>query len=170
MGGGTTAASLGLVGSGVTGNSSTIDGRDIYYLSSNLSLDALNNGSGVSTSTALPDISYTLANGDSGTIDLWSVPTGGTSGVAETTLGQVIAEINAAAPKELSASIDPATNQIVVTDKTSGGGTFSLTGAERLQRAVRPRLRHHGLRQHGHGLRRHDHRTATSSAACRACS
>jgi flagellar hook-associated protein 2 len=127
VGGGTTAASLGLIGSGVKSTATTIDGQDIYYLSGNLSLDALNNGSGVSTSTALPDIGYTLANGDSGTIDLWSVPTGSTTGVADTTLGQVVAQINAAAPKELTASIDPTTNQIVVTDSTSGGGTFSLT-------------------------------------------
>ena len=127
VGGGTTAASLGLIGPNVSSTASTIDGQDIYYLANNLSLDALNNGSGVSTSTALPDIQYTLANGDHGTIDLWSVPTGGTSGVADTTLGQVIAQINAVAPKELSASVDPTTNQIVVTDETSGGGTFSLT-------------------------------------------
>ncbi len=123
--GGTTAASLGLAGINVAASSA--QGNPILYLSSNLDLNALNDGAGVSTSNVLPDISYTLANGDSGTIELAPIAAGATTGTPPTTLGQIVAEINAAAPKELSASIDSTNNRLVITDETTGSDPFTLT-------------------------------------------
>jgi flagellar hook-associated protein 2 len=126
--GGSTAASLGLAGINVA--ASTADGNQILSLSSNLDLNVLNDGAGVSTSTVLPDIGYTLANGDHGTIELAPIASGSTTGTPPTTLGEIVDEINAAAPGELSASIDSTNNRLVITDKTTpapGGGTFTLT-------------------------------------------
>ncbi|HEV2971146.1 MAG TPA: flagellar filament capping protein FliD [Pirellulales bacterium] len=44
-----------------------------------------------------------------------------------TTLGDVLAALNAAAPGKLQASISPGGQGIKLTDLTSGGGTFSIT-------------------------------------------
>ncbi len=135
--GGSTAASLGLAGINVaatkaTGSNvytATADGSQILSLSSNLDLNALNDGAGVSTSSVLPDIGYTLANGDHGTIELAPIASGSTTGTPPTTLGEIVDEINAAAPGELTASIDSTDNRLVLTDNTSttGGKTFTLT-------------------------------------------
>ena len=68
--GGTTAASLGLAD--IDAAASTASGQNIVTLSKNLSLGALNDGMGIQTSASstLPDISYTLHDGTTGTINL----------------------------------------------------------------------------------------------------
>ena len=121
VGNGSTAASLGLAGINVAASSAT--GADILSLGANTSVSALNDGAGVSTNTVLPDIQFNLANGNSVKVDL------SPSGNKETTLGQIVNEINAAGNVagnvELTASIDSQNNRLVVTDNTSGGDTFS---------------------------------------------
>jgi flagellar hook-associated protein 2 len=137
VGGGTTAESLGLVGAGVQttsnqkGTVDQIEGQSIVKLSSSLQLSALNDGNGVQTNGGVADIHYTLANGDNGYIDLSPITsTSGTSQVDEaTTLGDILAQINAADPNNLQAQIAPDGTSLEVKDLTSGSGTFTLTPA-----------------------------------------
>ena len=72
VGNGSTAKSLGL--SGINVATSTAVGQDIYTLSNGISLSALNDGMGVRVNSALPDITYTLHDGTTGTIDLRPKP------------------------------------------------------------------------------------------------
>lgn len=66
VGGGTTAASLGL--DSVNAASNSVAGSDVVQLYSGIELNALNDGAGVSRDNALDDIQYTLRNGTTGTI------------------------------------------------------------------------------------------------------
>ena len=120
--GGTTAASLGL--SGINVAASSASGQDILKLSSNLSLNALNDGLGVETNTsALPDFQYTLHDGTSGTITL-----AGLSG--QTTLGGVIQQINSQSGGKLQVSIAANGQSLVVSDTTAAdnpSGTLSIS-------------------------------------------
>ncbi len=133
--GGTTAESLGLVGAGVdttTNQHGTIDriaGQSIVKLSSSLQLGSLNDGNGVQTNVGVPDIHYTLRNGASGYIDLSPVESGTSQVDQATTLGDIITQINAAAPGELQAQIAPDGTSLEVRDLTTGSGTFTLTSA-----------------------------------------
>jgi flagellar hook-associated protein 2 len=139
--GGTTAESLGLVGAGVdtttnkNGTINQIEGQSIVKLSSSLQLSALDDGNGVQTNAGAPDIHYTLSNGDSGYIDLSPIASGSSQVDQATTLGDIITQINAAAPKELEAQIAPDGTSIEVKDLTygqesdQGNGTFTLTSA-----------------------------------------
>jgi flagellar hook-associated protein 2 len=132
VGGGTTAASLGLAG--INSNTGSAAGTSILYLSDNTNLNALNDGAGVARNTVLPDIQYTLSDGTTGTIDL--APLTSTSGAAraqrETTLGQVLNEITTAingtsgSPK---VSLQIQGDRLVMTDLTTPNGksTFQLT-------------------------------------------
>jgi flagellar hook-associated protein 2 len=125
--GGSTAASLGLTNLNLT----TGAGSSILSLSSNTPLSALNDGLGVATNTVLPDISYTLRDGESGTIDLSPLSTGASQAQRETTLGQVLNEITTAingtsgTPK---VSLQIQGNQLVMQDLTTqvGNHQFSL--------------------------------------------
>jgi flagellar hook-associated protein 2 len=116
------AASLGL-GSVNTANQSAT-GDDVVQLYSGLALGALNDGAGVHFSTVLPDISYTLANGHSGTIDLSPILANSSTVVKENTVGDVLKVLNAADPTELQFSISG--NRLVAKDLTSGTGSFTL--------------------------------------------
>ena len=127
VGNGSTAASLGLAGIDVSGSGKTGIGSDILSLSSNTSLSTLNDGAGVLTSTVLPDIGYTLSDGTTGKIDFSPAAADGTAGTPESTLGQIVDEINAAAPGKLQATIDSTTHNLVVTDQSGGSGAFTLT-------------------------------------------
>ena len=117
--GGTTAASLGLAGIDVASNSAA--GQNILTLSSGLSLNALNDGSGIQTNTsALGDISYTLHDGTSGTINL--------SG--QTTLGGVIQAINSQTNGKLQVSIAAGGTSLQVQDTTATAnptGTLTIS-------------------------------------------
>jgi flagellar hook-associated protein 2 len=120
--GGTTAASLGLV-SPASSTANSITGSDILTLSSNLQLNALNDGMGVQTNTsALGDIDYTLHDGTSGTIDLSQFG-------SNPTLGDVIQQINSQSNGNLQASISANGLSLVVEDTTTGSGTFSISDA-----------------------------------------
>ncbi len=124
VGRGTTAASLGLSGIDVAGI--VAEGQDILRLTGNTLLSELNDGSGVPTSPVLPDISYELRDGTTGTIDLSPLPSGGGAAVPETTLGQVLQRINDAAPGKLKAEISSDGERLAVTDLTAGAGSFKL--------------------------------------------
>ena len=117
IGKGTTAESLGL--SGINVASSTADGSDIYYVTKDTALEYLNDGNGVALSTVLPDITYTLKDGSSGTIDF--------SNASPSTLGDVIDVINSSSSGLLSASLSSDGARLIVTDSSSGNGTFSLS-------------------------------------------
>jgi len=124
VGQGTTAASLGLAG--IDTAQSTADGLDILRLSADIPLEALNDGNGVAVSSVLPDISYTLRDGTAGEIDFSPLGSGGDKGQQETSLGAILQAINAAAPGKLKAEIAADGTRLVLTDLTSGEGTFAL--------------------------------------------
>jgi flagellar hook-associated protein 2 len=119
--GGTTAASLGL--SGINVAASTADGLDMVELSRDIELDALNDGSGVSLNTALPEIQYQLRDGTTGTIDF---SPDGSDGVQETTLGDIMDRINAAASGKLKVEIAADGDRFVLTDLTEGENEFTV--------------------------------------------
>ncbi len=119
--GGTTAASLGLGGINVAASSAA--GNNILTLSGNLALNDLNNGLGIQTnSSSLGDVSYTLHDGTSGTIDLSQL--GGNA-----TLGDVVQQIQTQSNGKLQVSVSSDGQGLVATDTTAGGGTFSLSNA-----------------------------------------
>jgi flagellar hook-associated protein 2 len=124
VGGGTTAAALGLDGINVAAG--VADGRDLVGLYSSLRLDALNDGNGVVFHTSLADIRFTLRDGTTGTIDLSPIVPGSSQVDKEITLGQVLERINAAAPDKLKAEIGPDGDRLVIRDLTTGDGTFGL--------------------------------------------
>jgi flagellar hook-associated protein 2 len=127
VGRGTTAASLGLA---VINAAATVaDGEDILKLTADTPLSVLNDGKGVLVSTVLPDISYTLRDGTSGSIDFSPLGSGGEKPQTETTLGDIVDAINAAAPGDLKAEIGVDGKGLVLTDLTDpgeGGGSFTL--------------------------------------------
>lgn len=124
---GTTAASLGLAGIDVA--ASTATGEDLVRLTESTSLALLNEGAGVELSTVLPDLSYTLADGTKGNIDFSPLAQGETAAQKEFTLGDLLNVINNAAPGKLKAEISSDGDRLVVSDLTSGEGTFTLKDA-----------------------------------------
>ncbi len=119
--GGTTAADLGLGGINVAANEAT--GLDIVSLFDGLQLSQLNGGNGVSLRPELAELEITFRDGSAPlSIDL--DPTGED---APKTLGEVIDRINAADPTRLQAAISADGERIVLTDLTTGGGTFGVT-------------------------------------------
>lgn len=124
VGTGTTAAALGL--DGINAASPVADGRDIVRLYRGLSLDAVNDGTGVAVHPSLPDIQYTLRDGTTGQIDLSPIVPGSSQVLREATLGEVLDRINAAVPDKLRVDIAADGDRLVITDLTSGSGTFSL--------------------------------------------
>ena len=101
-------------------------------LYSGISLNALNDGNGVQTNTALPDISYTLRDGTTGTIDLSPIAAGTSTVDKETTLSQILDEINTQSGGKLTVAISTDGHSLVATDNTTATGsnsTFSISGA-----------------------------------------
>ena len=126
LGGGTTAASLGLAG--IDAAASVADGQDIVRLFGDLDLAALNDGNGVDVNKALPDIAFTLRDGTTGEIDFWEVIPGGAEVEKQFTLGEILAKINAVAPGKLHAEIcEVDGDRLVVQDLTEGEVDFSLS-------------------------------------------
>ncbi len=125
--GGTTAASLGLTDlTPVETGSNSYAGSNILTLSSNLQLGALNDGLGIQTNTSsLGDIDYTLHDGTTGTIDL--------SGLSDdSTVGDVIQQIESQSGGKLQASIAANGVSLVITDTTAAAnpsGTLSISNA-----------------------------------------
>ena len=118
VGGGSTAADLGLTSLNIVGTVAT--GQDVYTLHSDTKLSNLNDGNGVRlTAVGVVDLTVTLADSTSVDIDL-----GGS-----VTLGNVIDKINAASD-DLSAQISSDGNRIEVTDSSSGDQSlFAITSA-----------------------------------------
>jgi len=125
VGGGRTAASLGLAGIDVS--SSSAEGGLIWRLRGSMSLDELNDGRGVRVSTVLPDIAFQLRDGTSGEIDLSPLLPNSATVDRDVTLDDVINRINEAAPGKLLAEIAPDGERLIVSDLTAGGGEFALT-------------------------------------------
>ncbi|NLX99772.1 MAG: flagellar filament capping protein FliD [Rhodopirellula sp.] len=121
----TTAASLGLAGIDVAGD--VADGQDIFRLTREMELDALNDGNGVRVSVSLPDLEYNLRDGTHGTIDLSPIVSGSSEVQRETTLGEMLDVINQAAPDKLKVEIAPGGDRLIVTDLTEGENPFTLT-------------------------------------------
>jgi flagellar hook-associated protein 2 len=127
--GGATAASLGLAGIDVA--ASTADGADVLWLDRELDLDAFNDGSGVSLASKnlLGDVTYTLRDGTTGTIDFTPPDEGEgvtTSADPPATLGELIDLFNSAAPGKLTLEIAPDGDRLIATDLTTGEGSFTL--------------------------------------------
>jgi len=130
VGNGTTAASLGLAGIDVAGT--TASGQNVLKLSNNLLLSALNDGMGVSANTALPDISYTLHDGTTGTIDLSPIIQGGSTVKKESTLGDIVKEISDQSNGKLQVTVANDGQRLVITDTTAAAnptGTLSIANA-----------------------------------------
>ena len=123
--GGTTAASLGLDIINVA--ATTANSSSIYNLSSDLALDCINDGAGIDANTALADISYTLRDGSSGTIDLSAIISGSTAVDKEATIQDVIDTFNDQSDGKIALSIATDGKSLIATDTTTGSGTFSLT-------------------------------------------
>ena len=110
LNGGTSAASLGISGTSTAG---TLTGTDINFVTASTALSQLNDGNGVTTTTpGQQDFTVTTSDGTAINVDLNGA----------TTIGGVIAAINAAGGAKLSASINTAKNGIQLTDTSGGGG------------------------------------------------
>lgn len=115
LGGGKTAAGLGLAG--VNAASSAVTGDDVLRLSANTKLATLNDGNGVAVShEGIADIEVGLSDGSSLAIDLADART----------LGDVIEQINAADDSKLTASISADGERLELHDLTGGGGGFTV--------------------------------------------
>lgn len=110
--GGTTAASLGLAGISVNADEAT--GSDVFTLHSGTRLSSLNDGTGVHIRSGVNDLSISFADESSVEVDLADAAT----------LGDVLQKLNEVAPSKLSASLAADGNRIVLTDLTTGSGTF----------------------------------------------
>jgi flagellar hook-associated protein 2 len=115
IGGGTTAASLGLADIDVAADEAT--GTDVYSLHTDTRLSLLNDGTGVQIHSVGDDLEITFADETSITVAL-----GGA-----TTLGDVIDALNAASPTKLTAEIAADGNRLELNDLTSGAGTFAVS-------------------------------------------
>jgi flagellar hook-associated protein 2 len=124
VGGGTTAASLGLAGIDAAGN--VADGQDMLWLSEKTALDLLNDGSGLFADRVFDDIAYELRDGTTGVIDLSPIIPGGSQVDEETTLGELLEVVNAAEPGKLKLEIAPDGDRLILTDLTQGVGTFAV--------------------------------------------
>jgi flagellar hook-associated protein 2 len=123
--GGRTAASLGLIGDGVTTDTTegTISGSSIYYLGRNMQVASLNDGLGLTFSSTLNDMRITAKDGTEITVDFnRRTEDGGESvSIMELTLGDVIDTINNATNNngKIVASIGGADGKsLVITDTT----------------------------------------------------
>jgi flagellar hook-associated protein 2 len=118
LGEGRTASDLGL--SGVNVGSSSATGDDLISLSNATRLATLRDQAGIAFRTG-NDMAVTLKDGSTLQIDA-------NSGAAPTTVGQLLAAINAVDPNKLEARIASNGKSIELVDKTSGGGSVSATG------------------------------------------
>ena len=130
--GGSTAASLGLMGREVSANGVLV-GDAIWRLGENMSLSLLNDGMGLVFDKTLPDISIVCRNGDTVNIDFyrWTTQNGVTHVNREMTVGDLLNTINDAGTlsngtKRLNARISDDGKSIVIEDLTSGGEITSI--------------------------------------------
>jgi flagellar hook-associated protein 2 len=127
IGSGKTAASLGLAG--IDSATGVADGQDILKLYNGITLSSLNDGLGVEISTTLEDISYTLRDGTTGNIDFAHHDNLTSSGSMETTLQQLMDEVNTQSGGKLKLSIAADGVSLAMTDTTTGSGSFTMQSA-----------------------------------------
>jgi len=125
VGDGTTAASLGL--DVIDAAAEEADGRPMLWLYEDMDLDLLGDGTGVHVNSILPDIQYQLRDGTTGQIDFSPIQQGGSTVERETTLGEIMEVINSQNPEKLKVEIAPDGDRLVVTDLSTGDGSFELT-------------------------------------------
>ena len=127
LNGGTTAKNLGIAGA-APGN--TLTGSDVNYISTATSLSQLNDGNGISTTTAgQTDFAVTVSDGSTINVSLNGA----------TTVGDLLNDINTPGGSKLKASINSTGNGITLTDTSGGSGPFTLARPERLPSRLRPR-------------------------------
>lgn len=115
VGGGKTAAGLGLAGINVA--DSIAAGSDVLRLHAGTKLSVLNDGNGVDVSKeGVVDLEVALADGTNLKIDLHDA----------VTLGDVVTQINAVNSGKLTAAIASDGQRLVLTDHTTGSGAFSI--------------------------------------------
>ncbi|MBA3483437.1 MAG: hypothetical protein H0T51_16635, partial [Pirellulales bacterium] len=115
VGGGKTAAGLGLAGISVASTQAT--GADVFRLHAGTKLSTLNDGLGVQINAeAVADLDVDFSDGSSMTIDLHDAET----------LGDVLTQINAASPTKVSAAISADGNRIELNDLTVGVSDFAV--------------------------------------------
>ncbi|HMO85806.1 MAG TPA: flagellar cap protein FliD N-terminal domain-containing protein, partial [Lacipirellulaceae bacterium] len=115
VGGGTTAAGLGLAG--INAAADQVEGLDVYRLHAGFKLAWLNDGNGVDlTKEGVVDLEVSLADGTELSIDLHDAAT----------IGDVIERINAAGVGKLSAAIAADGRRLELTDSTAGAGEFRI--------------------------------------------
>jgi flagellar hook-associated protein 2 len=129
VGGGATAASLGLSGINAAANQAT--GADVLQLFGDLSLGLLNDGGGVRFNNFLPDLQVSFRDGTTATVDFHRLASSSPTPVTATneqTLADVVNTLNSAAPGKLHAAIGPDGKGLVLTDLTTdSGGTFAVS-------------------------------------------
>ncbi len=118
VGGGRTAADLGLSGINVNANSAT--GDDLSFLASSSRISTLRDGRGISFGFGT-DLSITLKDGTTLNIDV-------NSDKAPSNVGQLMAKVNAAKADKLELRISSNGNGLELVDKTTGSGAFVATG------------------------------------------
>lgn len=123
--GGRTAESLGLAGIDVAAASA--DGAEVLRMFDDMDLDALNDGAGVTVSTVLADVAYTLRDGTTGQIDFSVDRVGTADDERDVTVGDVLRRISEQSGGKLRAEIAPDGRRFTITDLTTGEGEFTLS-------------------------------------------
>jgi flagellar hook-associated protein 2 len=118
VGGGRTAADLGLSGINVNSNSAT--GDDLSFLANTSRISTLRDGRGIAFGFGT-DLSVTLKDGTTLNIDV-------NSDKAPSNIGQLIAKVNTANADKLEIRIRSNGDGLELIDKTTGSGEFVATG------------------------------------------
>lgn len=118
IGGGQTAADLGLTGINI--NSNTATGEDISFLGNSILLSKLRDGRGIAFRTGT-DMTVTLRDGSTLEVDVSATKN-------PATVGQLVSAINQIDDDKLEARISSDGNGIELLDKTTGSGEFATTG------------------------------------------
>ena len=118
VGGGRTAADLGIGGINVASNTAT--GDDLAFLSNTTRLSTLRDGRGISMGFG-SEMELTLKDGST-----YSVNLDGTS--APTNVGQLLAKVNSVASDKFELRINATEDGFELVDKTGGGGTLQISG------------------------------------------
>jgi flagellar hook-associated protein 2 len=123
VGSGTAAAILGLAG--INAHADSADGTDVVKLADDTLLSDLNDGQGAYFDSISADISYTLRDGTTGQIDF--DPRSGAIVTKQYTLGEAIDKISSDSGGKITAAISSDGSRLVLTDHTTGSGTFALS-------------------------------------------
>jgi flagellar capping protein FliD len=148
--GGSTAASLGLIGRTVDSNG-VMNGSSIWRLGETTSINLLNDGNGLVFDSFMPDLTVFCKDGTSVNIDFYRRTTeqekeaGAPEIIKEVSIGDIINTINNSTDAngvkgKISAKISDDGKGIVIVDNTTGGGLTRIQ-----QNTVLPVLRMLGL-------------------------